>query len=115
VLGLLLYAGVPGFALLWLPNLLLVFYAVRSYRLARLPEERAAALIGLLAVTCCLILAWGDTGAHFWQHKLAMGLSLAMLGKLAVRTGAWPRPRPRREGAPAPEAAPELAPEPTPG
>jgi len=107
VLGMLLYAGVPGFALLWIPNLLIVFFAVRSYRMARTADERAAALIAIVSFSCCAILSWGDTGAHFWQHKLAMGLTLALVGKLAIRTGAWPQ---RAAAAPAVSAQDAAAP-----
>jgi hypothetical protein len=93
VLGLFLYAGVIGFVGVWLPNLITIFLAARARRFARTPEERAAALGCIVAIVCCSIMAWGDTGAHFWQYKLATALSLALAGKLAMTTGAWPHGR----------------------
>jgi O-antigen ligase/NADH:ubiquinone oxidoreductase subunit K len=99
VLGLLLYAGVPGFTCLWLLYPLAIFLAVRAYRRAERPRDRAAALSCLAAVVCAVFMAWGDTGLHFNQTKLALAGALALASKLAVSTGAWPaRRRPAAEG-----------------
>jgi len=95
ILGLLLLAGIPGFVALWLPYLVTVFLALRSERMAEVPEHRIYAYLIVAAVMTCLAVAWGDTGSHFIQYKLAMGLAMALAGKLAVETGAWPmRSRP---------------------
>ncbi|AKU89848.1 hypothetical protein AKJ08_0235 [Vulgatibacter incomptus] len=90
VLGMLLLAGVPGFAALWLPFLLTVFLAVRAERRARSGDDRILAMVSLAAIVAVLSMAWGDTGAHFIQYKVAMGLTMALVAKLAVATGAWP-------------------------
>ena len=95
VLGLLLYGGLLGFAGLWLVYPVTVFLAMRSYRMSCDPSERAMALTCVAAVICCLSLAWGDTGLHFMQQKLATALVLAASGTLALATGAWPSRRPR--------------------
>jgi O-antigen ligase len=90
VLGLMLYAGLPGFVALWLLYPVVIFLAARAYRHARRPYERAAALACAGAVVCAAFLAWGDTGLHFNQAKLALAAAAALASKLAVSTGAWP-------------------------
>ncbi|HWV38900.1 MAG TPA: O-antigen ligase family protein [Vulgatibacter sp.] len=93
ILGLLLLAGLPGFAALWLPYLFVVFLAVRAERFSRTLFERIAAAICIASVVACLAVAWGDTGSHFIQYKLAAALSMSLASKLAVATGAWPQSR----------------------
>jgi len=92
VLGLLLLLGIPGFVIVWLPNLITLFLAFRAELFATTPVQRTAALVAIGAVVAVLALAWGDTGAHFIQYKLAAGLAMALASKLAVATGAWPAP-----------------------
>jgi hypothetical protein len=67
------------------------FLAVRSYRSAQAPDERAAALVGLAAMVIVAIQTYGDLGQYSVQWPLFVALSLAVVGKLAVATGAWPR------------------------
>ncbi len=90
VLGLMLYAGLPGFIAHWMLYPVVIFLAVRAYRRARWPYERAAALACAGAVVCAAFMAWGDTGLHFNQAKLALAAAAALASKLAVSTGAWP-------------------------
>jgi O-antigen ligase len=90
VLGLLLFAGLFGFTLLWTLFAIVVFLAVRAHRRARTPEERVAALACIAAVVVCVLMAFGDTGAHFTQYRVFAALALSVVGKLAVATGAWP-------------------------
>jgi O-antigen ligase len=104
VLGQLLLAGTFGFAAIWMPNLITIFLAVRAYRRAMEPGQRAAALACVCAVVCCCFMAWGDTGVHFMQHKLAAALALAVAGKLSLTTGAWPRVYPLVPSSPSPSA-----------
>jgi len=91
VLGMLLLTGLPGFFLLWLPYLVTVFLAIRAERFAVTPEQRMGATMCIVGVVACLAVAWGDTGAHFIQFKLAAAISMALASKLAVETGAWPK------------------------
>lgn len=94
VLGQLLLMGLFGFTAVWLLPSLVVFLCVRSYRMAATAEQRVAAATCLSAVIACHLLAWGDTGAHFPQYKILLGLAVAIAARLAVATGAWPaRPR----------------------
>jgi hypothetical protein len=58
--------------------------------MAETGEQRTAAAACLGTVIACQVLAWGDTGAHFPQYKIMMGLAVAMAARLAVATGAWP-------------------------
>ncbi len=90
VLGLLLLAGLVAFAAMWCFNAGIVYLAVRSYRLARDPDDRVAALACIAAVIACMGLAYGDTGANLVQYRILLGLAMAVAAKLAVATGAWP-------------------------
>lgn len=91
VLGLLLFAGALPFFAIWLVYPATAFLAARAYRLASTPEQRAAALscIGCVLVVC--VQCFGDMGLYSTQSKLVTALALAVAGKLAVETGAWPR------------------------
>jgi O-antigen ligase len=90
VLGLLMLMGVLAFTAHWLLLPLVAFLAVRALRRARDPEDRVAAFACLGAVAACLVMAYGDTGAHYAQHKTFVALAVAVAAKLAVSTGAWP-------------------------
>jgi hypothetical protein len=90
VLGQLLLMGLFGFTAVWLLPSLTIFLSVRSYRMAETGEQRTAAAVCLGTVIACQVLAWGDTGAHFPQYKIMMGLAVAIAARLAVATGAWP-------------------------
>jgi hypothetical protein len=92
VLGLLLFAGPLGFVAIWALPALVVFLAVRSHRAARRADDRTAALACVATVIACAVLAFGDTGTHFVQYRLLLALAVAISGKLAVATGAWPAP-----------------------
>lgn len=90
VLGLLLFAGVCAFTAIWSLFGLLVFLAVRAYRRAQLPEDRAAALCCLAAAIVISAQAYGDIGLFSTQSKIMTALALSVVGKLAVAMGAWP-------------------------
>jgi len=89
-LGLWAFAGYIGFTcmqLLWVAG---VYCGVRAYRMAQTPEERSAAVMSFAAVLIYMIQCWGDIGLGSWAGVFLMAPSLAMGGKLAVSTGAWP-------------------------
>jgi O-antigen ligase len=90
VLGLMLLAGVLGFTAIWLLHAAVVFLAVRSYRFARGPEDRVAAIACIASTIACITTAFGDTGPNFIQYRLFWALALVVSAKLAVATGAWP-------------------------
>lgn len=82
--------GVVGFTALWLMLATGVFLAMRTYRRARGWEDRTAASIVLAAIIAYMIQAWGDMGTQSWVGTFLLAVSLALIGKLAVATGAWP-------------------------
>jgi hypothetical protein len=101
VLALLLFAGPFGFTAMWALAALAVFLAVRSHRFATEPDDRVAALACVAAVIACGVLAFADTGAHFVHYRVLLAVAVAVSGKLAVATGAWPSrttARPARAG-----------------
>jgi hypothetical protein len=106
VLGLLMLMGLFAFTAHWVLMPLAVFLSVRSYRAARHAEHRVAALACVGAVTACAMMAYGDTGAHYPQHKIFAALALAVAAQLAVATGAWPRRARCAAGAAAAQAGP---------
>jgi len=67
-----------------------VYFAMRSYRMAKEAEWRAAALVSSGAVLIYLIQCWGDMGLGTWTGVWIVAPSIAVAGKLAVATGAWP-------------------------
>ena len=73
-----------------------IFFAIRAYRFAREADDRAAALCCMASVLIVLVQWWGDLGMGATQSKVFAALALAMAGKLAVATGAWPAPARRR-------------------
>jgi hypothetical protein len=102
-LGLWAFAGYPGFTamcLLWVGG---VYCGVRAYRFAKEPEDRTAAVMTFAAVLIYLIQCWGDLGLGSWAGVFLMAPSLAIAGKLAVATGAWPVARggPKQPSIPA--------------
>src|SRR5260221_3688328 len=89
ILGLWALLGVIGFSGLFIALVVGVHLAARSYRLARLPDERAAALAALAMVLIYLAHCYGDIG---FQERIAIflvGTALAVAGQLATSTGAW--------------------------
>jgi O-antigen ligase len=93
VLGQLLLLGLFGFTAVWALFAGGLYLAFRSFRSAVRPEDRVAALGCAGALIACHMMGYGDTGAHYTQYKIIAALALAVAGKLAVSTGAWPRPR----------------------
>ncbi len=90
VLWLLGVSGVVGFTLIWMPIVVGVFLATRSYHFATTNRERTAALAVVVIAVCYVSQAWGDIGLLSSLTTLLMALGLALAGKLARETGAWP-------------------------
>ena len=78
-------AGVVGFTLLWLVYPLAGTMAVRAYRAAPTPLERAASLSALGAVVVCVIQIWGDQGFNSYMTLVTFGVAFAVATRLAVR------------------------------
>jgi hypothetical protein len=105
VLGLLMLMGLFAFTAHWVLLPVAVFLAARAYRFARGSDDRVAAVGCLGAVAACLVLAYGDTGAHYPQYKVFAALAVAVAAKLAVATGAWPTRAAQRAALAAQRAA----------
>jgi hypothetical protein len=68
-----------------------IFLAVRAYRCSVTPEDRVAALLAMSAIVVCVVQTYGDMGQFMQQYQVYVAMALVVAGKLAVRTGAWPR------------------------
>lgn len=90
VLGLVAYAGVVGFAGIWMVIPIGVFLAVRSYRLATLPRDRVASLTSVGVLISYMVHCYGDMGLGTWVSVFTVAPALALVAKIAVATGAWP-------------------------
>jgi hypothetical protein len=90
VLGLLAYAGLIGFAGMWLFIPLGVFFAVRSYRFSTTPRDRSTALATVGILVAYLVHCYGDMGLGTWTSVFTVAPALALVAKQAVATGAWP-------------------------
>src|SRR5262249_49760892 len=82
-----------GFAGFWTLLVTGILFAVRSYHRARRADDRSAALSVLAIVLVYLIQGYGDVGLASWNGVFILSPVLAIVGKLAVLTGAWPRRR----------------------
>lgn len=92
VLGLWAFNGVIGFFLLFLLPVVGIYFAARAHRHARRPEERVLAVCVVCTLATHLLQCFGDIGIASWTSVFLVGPALALAGKLAVTTGAWPSP-----------------------
>jgi hypothetical protein len=83
--------GPIGFTLIWCPIVLGFFLARRSYLFARTAMERTAAMACLGVLMSYVLEAWGDMGTQSMNCTLLVAAAIAVSGKLATLTGAWPR------------------------
>jgi O-antigen ligase len=89
LLGLWGFTGLFGFTALFAALVVGVFFAARSYRLARAPDDRAAAFTALAMILIYLIQCYGDIGFSERLSIFLVGPALAVAGHLALSTGAW--------------------------
>jgi O-antigen ligase/polysaccharide polymerase Wzy-like membrane protein len=99
MLGLLAFMGIVWFTLWWMPFAATIFFAAGAYHRLHHPRERAAALVCISTVIVCMNQAYGDVGLSSWTTTLLLALAMAIAGKLAVASGAWPL---RRAAVPVP-------------
>jgi hypothetical protein len=90
VLWMMATGGPLGFFLLWSLFVVGIYLAARAHRLAATPTERMSALASICAQLLFLIQAWGDMGTQNWSTTWLAAAALAVAGKLALSTGAWP-------------------------
>jgi hypothetical protein len=91
LMGLVAFGGLVGFTLVWMPMLVGIFLAVRSYRFAHRPVDRAAALTVVAVIIAFVNQAFGDMGLQSWMGTFLLACALTVAGKLAVAVGAWPQ------------------------
>jgi len=99
ILALWAFGGLFGFFLLFASVTVGVYLAARSYRFARDPGDRAAALVCLAIAVTWTLQAYGDMGVVSWHGAVLLGGSFAVAAKLAISTGAWRTGRARAEVA----------------
>ena len=90
VLGLWAFTGYLGFTLIWLIPTVGLYVAARAYRLSTEPFDRTAALTCVCCVVVYELQCYGDMGLGSVISILLLAPSFAMIGKLAVKVGAWP-------------------------
>jgi hypothetical protein len=90
VIWLLGIGGMVGFVMLWMPIVVGVYLATRSYYAARDPFEKIAAVSALAVIVAYVNQAWGDMGVAGPLPMILLSCALALTGKLALATGAWP-------------------------
>jgi hypothetical protein len=84
--------GAVGFTAIWMLLALLAYFAARGHRFATAPVDRAAALAALSVAPIVGVQAQGDMGLTSWTAAFFLGAALAVASKLAVASGAFPRP-----------------------
>jgi O-antigen ligase len=104
ILGLWAFGGLIGFSALWMMLVVGAFFSSRSYRLAKTPADRAAALSATLMLVIYLVHCYGDMGLGTWTAVFLVSAACTVASKLAITTGAWPT-----KGA-VPAAAPAYGP-----
>jgi O-antigen ligase len=93
ILGLLAFAGILGFAAIWLIIPLGIFFGIRNYRLSQSAQDRTLALSSVCVIISYVVHCYGDMGLGTWTSVFTVGPALALIGKQAVATGAWPLQR----------------------
>ncbi|MES1187733.1 MAG: O-antigen ligase family protein [Myxococcales bacterium] len=91
VVGLWAYTGYIGFNLMWLIPLVGAFVAARAYYYSTKPFDRTIALTCFCSVVIYVLQCYGDMGLGSVISVLLLSPPFAMVGKLAVEVGAWPR------------------------
>lgn len=96
LLGLLAFGGYVGFTCIWMYLVVTVFMAARAYHRSFASEHRSAALVIIGVVVFYMNQVFGDMGIISYICTFLVAISVAMAGKLAMVTGAWPWPNRER-------------------
>lgn len=91
ILGLFAYGGFLGFSGIWMIIPLGMFFAARAYRFSADPRDRVAALTTIGVLVAYMVHCYGDMGLGTWTSVFTVAPALALVGKIAVANGAWPR------------------------
>jgi hypothetical protein len=90
ILGLWAYGGLLGFTALWTILVVGLFLGARAYRHAVTVDDRTAASTTVAILVVYLVYCYGDLGLGTWTGVFTVAPALAVAGRLAVTTGAWP-------------------------
>jgi O-antigen ligase len=82
-------AGLVGFTLLWMPLVVGIFLALRTYQRSRSTTSRVVSMTSATVLICYAGQAYGDMGLQSWTATLILSSWLGALARLAVTTGAW--------------------------
>jgi len=86
--------GVLGFSFLFAPLVAGVYLAARVFRKASHHLDRVAAMTVIAMIIAHINQCFGDMGTRTYFGSMGCALALAVVSKIAVRTGAWSvRPR----------------------
>jgi hypothetical protein len=96
LLGIWAFGGLVGFCAIWFSLAVGAYLSVRSFSLAKRPEDRTAALVCVSVFITYSLQAYGDIGYQCWSCAAFLAMALAVSGKLAMAVGAWPSLRKRR-------------------
>jgi O-antigen ligase len=91
VLGLWAYGGLVGFTLLWFMFPAGMFFTARAYRWSRTSEERVTVLSAAAIQVCLVMQGYTDLGFGTWGPVFTLSAAYALVGKICVANGAWPR------------------------
>jgi O-antigen ligase len=90
------YIGFTGLTLLWVAG---VYFGIRAYHHSKAPLDKAAALVCFGTILIYYVQCFGDLGLGTFTGVFLIAPSLAIAGKLAVKSGAWTMPVPRARRA----------------
>jgi hypothetical protein len=105
LLGFLGFAGVVGFTLMWCMLTVALLLAARSYKLSKVPLDRALALWVIATMVAYFNSVYADMGQGSWTAVFTVTPALGVAAKLSIACGAWPA----RQRAPRPVASPRPA------
>lgn len=93
MLGLWAFTGVVGFSGLFITIPVALFLGARAHARARTPDERIAITVAIGVIGAYLMHLWADIGFTEAAAIFPVAIALAILGQMAVATGAWPAAR----------------------
>lgn len=90
MIGLWAFTGFVGFTGFFTTIIVALFLGARAHAFASTPEQRIAITAGMGVVASYLVHLWADIGFTEAVAIFPVGIALAILGQMAVETGAWP-------------------------
>ncbi len=90
IVGLWAYTGYIGFTLLWLLPTIALYFAARAYRFSTARDDRIMALTCFAGFFMYLLQCYGDMGLGSMVSVVVFAPLMVMVGKLAIKVGAWP-------------------------